>query len=281
MRFQEPTRKQKVIYIHNFSEFDKFWNHCTSNTTQIRNKWDCRKSNAKMKERTFAMLLQSSSVTNGGRIPMECYFPLRNIQDLLSDGKTQYQRRFGMPLMDQYRSEQWSNITLFVRKSNLDCISSQPKFYKVYLSVMCCMQEESGKETLWSQTLKNWRRWTHRNSTLVGSIQRKCERRKQKKISYSLQKMDSQNFSWERTASEKIHFNPGTSRTRRRTRNFFSKITRIAWRWRQISFFVTTLFVSESNCTSWKSITPFPLKYIDAIRTTCTFQDRKGRKVKV
>ena len=28
---------------------------------------------------------------------MECYCSLRNIQDLLSDGKTPYERRFGMP----------------------------------------------------------------------------------------------------------------------------------------------------------------------------------------
>ena len=31
----------------------------------------------------------------GGNI--ECYCYLRNIQDLLSDGKTPYERRFGMP----------------------------------------------------------------------------------------------------------------------------------------------------------------------------------------
>ena len=29
---------------------------------------------------------------------MECYCYLRNIQDLLSDGKTPYERRVGMPL---------------------------------------------------------------------------------------------------------------------------------------------------------------------------------------
>ena len=28
---------------------------------------------------------------------MECYCYLRNIQDLLSDGKTLYERRFGVP----------------------------------------------------------------------------------------------------------------------------------------------------------------------------------------
>ena len=33
---------------------------------------------------------------------------------------------------------------------------------------------ESGKETLLSQTLKNWSRWTRLTSTPEGSMQRKC-----------------------------------------------------------------------------------------------------------
>ena len=33
----------------------------------------------------------------GGQISMECCTYLRNIQDLLSDGKTPYERRFGEP----------------------------------------------------------------------------------------------------------------------------------------------------------------------------------------
>ena len=38
------------------------------------------------------------AVTNGGEDSMECHCYLRNIQDLLSDGKTPCDRRFGMPL---------------------------------------------------------------------------------------------------------------------------------------------------------------------------------------
>ena len=33
----------------------------------------------------------------GGQLLNECYTYLRNIQDLLSDGKTPYERRFGEP----------------------------------------------------------------------------------------------------------------------------------------------------------------------------------------
>ena len=35
----------------------------------------------------------------------------------------------------------------------------------IFLGYALCARVESGKETLWSQTLKNWRTWTHQKST--------------------------------------------------------------------------------------------------------------------
>ena len=50
-----------------------------------------------MKEGTSAVLLQSGLDEQWWADSMECYCHLRNIQDLLSDGKTPYERRFGIP----------------------------------------------------------------------------------------------------------------------------------------------------------------------------------------
>ena len=50
-----------------------------------------------MKEGTSAVLLQSGLDENWWADSMECYTFLRNVQDLLSDGKTPYERRFGKP----------------------------------------------------------------------------------------------------------------------------------------------------------------------------------------
>ena len=50
-----------------------------------------------MKESTSAVLLQSGLDEKWLADSMECYTYLRNIQDLLSDGKTPYERRFGEP----------------------------------------------------------------------------------------------------------------------------------------------------------------------------------------
>ena len=50
-----------------------------------------------MKEGTSAVLLQSGLDNEWWADSMECYTYLRIIQDLLSDGKTPYERRFGIP----------------------------------------------------------------------------------------------------------------------------------------------------------------------------------------
>ena len=51
----------------------------------------------RVKEGTFAVLLQSGLNESWWENSMECYIYLRNVTDLLSDGKTPYKRRFGQP----------------------------------------------------------------------------------------------------------------------------------------------------------------------------------------
>ena len=49
------------------------------------------------KEGTSAVLLQSGLNESWWADSLECYTYLRNVTDLLSDGKTPYERRFGKP----------------------------------------------------------------------------------------------------------------------------------------------------------------------------------------
>ena len=67
---------------------------------------------------------------------MECHCYLRNTQDLLSDGETPNERRFGVPF--KFRLKQWSNTTVFLRKTNLDYINSVQKSCQVYSLDMHC-----------------------------------------------------------------------------------------------------------------------------------------------
>ena len=132
------------------------------------------------------MLLQSGLDENWWADSMECYTYLRNIQDLLSDGKTPYQRRFGKPfkgpiipfgsLVEYYTisAKDKSKIHQFGKKVLLD-----------YCLDMHCTRGEFGRVTYSSQTLRSWKRWTHRKSTQKDSMQSKKYSPKKKENPFS------------------------------------------------------------------------------------------------
>ena len=120
-----------------------------------------------------AVLLQSGLNESWWEDSMECYTYLRNVTDLLPDGKTPYERCFGQPfegpiipfrsLVEYHRitAKDQSRIHQF-GKSYLDCSSDT-----------LCTRGEFGKETYWSQTLRSWRRWSHRKSTRKDSMRKR------------------------------------------------------------------------------------------------------------
>ena len=94
--------KPNVIYTANSLEFGKAcedlsWNHCTSAPHRSETNGIAERAVRRVKEGTSAVLLQSGLDENWWADSMECHTYLRNIQDLLSDGKTPYERRFGEP----------------------------------------------------------------------------------------------------------------------------------------------------------------------------------------
>ena len=101
-KFLEPERKPKVIYTDNSLEFGKAcedlsWNHCTSTPHRSETNGIAERAVRRVKEGTSAVLLQSGLDETWWADSMECYTCLRNVTDLLSDGKTPYERRFGQP----------------------------------------------------------------------------------------------------------------------------------------------------------------------------------------
>ena len=178
-KFLEPTRKPKVIYTDSSWEFDKAyeeltWNHCTSTPHRSETNGIAERAVRRIKEGTSAVLLQSGLDENWWADSMECFSYLRNIQDLLSDGKTPYERRFGQPFkgpifplgaMVDYHPISAKDLSRphHLRKKVL------PGLFLAYV-----LYAGSGEETYWSQTLRSWRRWTHLNSMPEGSLQRNC-----------------------------------------------------------------------------------------------------------
>ena len=104
----------------------------------------------------------------------EMLFYLGNVQDLLSDGKTPYERRFGEPskgpiipagsLVEYYPTiaKDQSRIHQFGKK----VLPGLFLRYALYAG-------EFGRVTYWSQTWRSWKRWTHQKSTQKDSMQRK------------------------------------------------------------------------------------------------------------
>ena len=76
---------------------DLSWNHCTSTLHRSETNGIAERAVRRVKEGTSAVLLQSGLNESWWADSMECYTYLRNVTDLLSDGKTPCERRFGQP----------------------------------------------------------------------------------------------------------------------------------------------------------------------------------------
>ena len=172
VKFLEPTRKPKVIYVDSSLEIGKSCeelslNHCTSTPHRSETNEIAERAVRRVREGTSAVLLQPGLDNEWWADSMECYCFLRNIQDLLSDGKTPYERRFGMPFN--------APVIPFGARVEYHPISAKDisRLHQVLPGIFLgyvLYAGESGKETSWSQTLKNWRRWTHQKSTPEGSL---------------------------------------------------------------------------------------------------------------
>ena len=73
------------------------WKHCTSTPHRSETNGIAERAVRRVKEGTSAVLSQSGLGNEWWADSMECYCYLGNIQDLVSDGKTPFERRFGMP----------------------------------------------------------------------------------------------------------------------------------------------------------------------------------------
>ena len=178
-KFLEPDRNPKVIYTDNSTEFGKAcedlsWNHCTSTPHRSETNGIAERAVRRVKEGTSAVLLQSGLNESWWADSMECCTYLRNVTDLLSDGKTPYERRFGQPFkgpiipfgsLVEYHpitAKDQSRIHQFGKK----VLPGLFLGYALYAG-------EFGRVTYWSQTLRSWRRWTHRKSTRKDSMRKR------------------------------------------------------------------------------------------------------------
>ena len=169
-KFLEPERKPKVIDTDYSLEFGKAcedlsWNLCTSTPHRSEAHGIAERAVRRVKEGTSAVLLQSGLDEKWWADSMACYTYLRNIQDLLSDGKTPYERRFGEPfngpiipfdsLVEYYpiSAKDQSRIHQFGKK----VLPGLFLGYALYA------------EGIW----RSWKRWTNLKSNRKDSMQKR------------------------------------------------------------------------------------------------------------
>ena len=143
MKFLEPTRKPKVIYTDNSIEFGKSceessWKHCMSTPHRSETNGVAERAVRGVEEGTSAVLLQSGLDSEWWADSMDCYCYRRNIQDLLSDGKTPYERRFGMLLKGPVGTF-WSNVrmSLCFCERHIETTSMWSKSLARYILRLC------------------------------------------------------------------------------------------------------------------------------------------------
>ena len=105
---------------------------------------------------------------NGGLILWKCYRFLRNVEDLLADGKTPYEGYFGVPFKGPiiFFLVQWLNIMFFLHGTSQGSTNTARKFCQDYSSDMNWSRGEFGKEIFWLQTWRNWKSWMYQKFIL-------------------------------------------------------------------------------------------------------------------
>ena len=125
-------------------------------------------------EGTSAVLLQSGLNESWRAESMECYTHLRNVTDLLSDGKTPVKDVLDDHLKDRlFHLVHWLSITLELRRTSQESINLERKSYLDCSSDTLYTREEFGRVTYWLQTLRSWKRWTHQKSTQKDSMRKR------------------------------------------------------------------------------------------------------------
>ena len=112
-------------------------------TSSIWDDWDCRKSSAQSKGRNVCSIVAMDEIWWSGS--MDCYCYLRNVQDLVADGRTPCERRFGGPFLGPFRSEQWLKVFRFLHTTSHGSTNLVRKACQEYFSDTLWLRERISK----------------------------------------------------------------------------------------------------------------------------------------
>ena len=225
--------KPKGIYTDNSLEFGKAcedlsWNHCTSTPHRSETHGIVERAVRRVKEGASAVLLQSGLNECWWADSMVCYTYLRNVTDLLSDGKTLYERSFGQPfegpiipfgsLYEYYpiSAKNQSRIHQFGKKVLPGLFLGYALYAGVIWKVDVLIADLEELETM--------------DASEIYSKKTQCERgdtSQTRRIYFSNRRWTNQN-PWRRSGTENIHLGKGTSNSRRRSKRLSRIIRRVS-----------------------------------------------------
>ena len=178
-KFWEPSHRPKVVYTDNSMEFGKAceglsWNLRTSTPHRSETNGIAESAVRRVKESTSAVLLQSGLDESGGLILWNAIAICETSQIYCLMGRRPMKDVLGSHLKDLlFHLVHWLSITQKLRRISHESINLERKFYLDCSSDTLCTRGEFGRVTYWSQTLRSWKRWTHRKSTREDSMRRR------------------------------------------------------------------------------------------------------------
>ena len=165
----------------------------------------------------------------GGQIPWNAIPNLRNVQDLLSDGKTPYERRFGKPFKGQIIP--FGSLVEYYPISAKD----QPKIHQLGKKVLpgLFLGYALNAGGIWKGDIlvADIEELETMDASEIYSKRLNAEEvifPKEMEHLFSSRRWTNHTF-WKRPGTENIHLDTGTSNPRRRSRRF-------SWRIRRVSF---------------------------------------------
>ena len=126
-----------------------------------------------------------------------------------------------------FRLVHWLSVTMSLRRISQESINLERKSYLDCSSDTLSTREEFGRVTYWLQTLRSWKRRTHRKSTQKDSMQKRWYFPNKENLFFQPQ-MDWYNSLERRSGTENIHLDTGAPNSRRRSKRFSRIIRRVS-----------------------------------------------------
>ena len=221
-KFLEPDRNPKVIYTDNSLEFGKAcedlsWNHCTSTPHRSETNGIAERVVRRVKEGTSAVLLQSGLNENWWANSMECYTYLRDVTDLLSGGKTPFERRFGQPFNGPIIP--FGSLVEYHPITAKDQSRIHQFGKKVLPGLFLGYALYAGEIWKGDVLVADLEELETRDASEIYSQKTHCERgdisRRKRRIYFSNRRWTTQT-SWRRSRPENIHLNTAATNSRRK-----------------------------------------------------------------